>query len=805
MRARHTGPFGLMARGGVLLWGGISMARRFNRFFSVDRTARERNRRAFLEQLEDRSCPAASISISASALSITEGGSQMVMVQAMGSFTGEIVVNYATSPGTATSGNDYTPRSGSVTLTPMMSMASIMLDALTDAQTESPETYDLALLSLVGDGALGSPSSTNITILDSAPPGGGGCGTPTGISVASPGTLNEGQNFNLHVTLSPPCNYMISGSTNWGTSPGMGSESFSTYAMSDGQFWLPHQYWDDGTSPGNGTPSDNETITVTVGSLVGTTSATITNIAPTGNSFHLTDQSTIGGPTWRLEGFIQDVTPFNDILSVAIDWGDGSTPTVLTGLPATSSVNKEHTYPMIADTFTVQVTVTDDDTGQWTWSGEVSTVAIDVVGPSFIFANDDDDDDNDMVDTFDSEVENDDELRPVSVVIHNPAGIDLTDYYVQFETTGSVDLWLSQKADRVLSLMQFPAGAMTLFVQGTSEGSGEITAKLVKNSMMRALGKHTIDVGRVRIRNNGVELGFTPTTVWVGDRMNLEIAGANVTDVQWFGLTEADTFKHWGQEDGGAPSNSYAQEYELTAEDKDQREIAFHWVVNGMKNVSANVNYIDPVTGVATAVMRRAEFDVKRPNASLASSTTAINPYDSAGEKQVVFGDKLNDEEGITFIRVNDPQAGGTYQWVQLTDHSMRIVQWNPEGQPVEYVRITAGFVLDNPYPYGQAVGSLAWDSPSNTVQSPAGSITSLLRQDQFRMFLLWKPDTPGAQYVPLKVVAWEWGFLLDAGSPGGTWTLIGPYHSVNPPSQNTYEVPEWTSKVADYPLVESL
>jgi hypothetical protein len=50
------------------------------------------DRKLVLEVLEIRACPAATVSLTIGSLSITEGGSQMVMVQAMGTFTGEIVV-----------------------------------------------------------------------------------------------------------------------------------------------------------------------------------------------------------------------------------------------------------------------------------------------------------------------------------------------------------------------------------------------------------------------------------------------------------------------------------------------------------------------------------------------------------------------------------------------------------------------------------------------------------------------------------------------------------------------------------------
>jgi hypothetical protein len=66
--------------------------------------------------------------------------------------------------------------------------------------------------------------------------------------------------------------------------------------------------------------------------LVGTTTATIANIAPTGNNFRVTHRVVPdGGRNWRVEGFVQDVMPAGDTLDVTIDWGDGSEPTELAG------------------------------------------------------------------------------------------------------------------------------------------------------------------------------------------------------------------------------------------------------------------------------------------------------------------------------------------------------------------------------------------------------------------------------------------------------------------------------------------
>lgn len=271
-------------------------------------------------------------------------------------------------PGTATPGEDYTPASGTVEFSPGISFATIYVGTLADSVTDPGETFSVIITSVIGDACPGSLAVATVTMYDQ----------PTSISVSSPGTVNEGQDFNLQAAVSPPAMYMISGTVNWGTSPGMGSESFTTMTNADGQFSLPHQYWDDGESPGNGTSSDSETITVTIGSLVGTTTATVANVAPTGSDFQLINESPLGGPTWRVEGFIQDVLPNGDVLDVTIDWGDDSAPTVLEGLPPTSSIYQEHTYPHDGQTYNVQVTVEDDDTGQWLWSKALEMYLLDV-------------------------------------------------------------------------------------------------------------------------------------------------------------------------------------------------------------------------------------------------------------------------------------------------------------------------------------------------------------------------------------------------------------------------------------------
>ena len=771
-----------------------------------------RTRKPVFEQEEDRSMMSGLVSMSSMGSSVPEGSPAGAMIMLSGSATGTVTANWESVPGTATAGNDYTHASGSVQLSSMMSFQTVYVNTLTDATYDPNETFSIVITSVTGDATLGSPSSAQITIQDNSPPG-GGCGTPTGISVASPGTLNEGQNFNLHVTLSPPCNYMISGTTNWGNSPGMGGESFSTYAMSDGQFWLPHQYWDDGTSPGNGTASDNETITVTVGSLVGTTNATVVNIAPVGSGFSLTDVSTPGGPTWRLEGFIQDVVISNDVIDVTIDWGDGSPPTELNGLPPTSSVFQEHTFPMEGGTFTVEVTVTDDDTGEWTWSDSVETVGLEVITWEEIIVNDDDDNDDGIVDLdpTQSPVTNEDELFPVNVSIVNPAGIDLTGYSVVFQTIGPIALWQSlDKANPIVIGSSYSVEALpSIFVEGKQESGATIFVQLRKPSGGTASSKYRdLFIARTRLMRDGADVGFLAQNVWVSEKMAMSVDGGPIASVEWTGVTAPSAIKNYD------PSPSLGEVEELTAFDLGQPILNFYWVQAGARFVNAKVTLSDPTFGQWT-VNRAVKFTVKRPvnvNVTSETDTTHIfrDPVPGLYVAQVEFG-TLDDpdtpqgmkQSGIIFTRHIDAAAGGKYKWVQVLDTELHREIYI-DGVLRSQVMLSDGFVLDwttlGPYEYAGDVEKTA-DSPRWRLTPDERTATN---NDSYKMYLMWTKNTPGSIYVPMCVTDWSWSWAAhyDPNDPNpnsyGGWVLDTASNSIDPPSQDTTEFPEWTQNFDD-------
>ena len=150
---------------------------------------------------------------------------------------------------------------------------------------------------------------------------------------------------------------------NWGD--GSSDVSTVTATLNAGSATVSHTYLDDGTSPGNGTASDNVTITVTVeDDLVFTdfdtdssTIITINNVSP---SLGVPPDSTIGADrTYQLSATYSDPGTLDE-LSYTVDWGDATANS--TGTATGGIITANHVYTATGS-YTVTVTIDDDDTG----------------------------------------------------------------------------------------------------------------------------------------------------------------------------------------------------------------------------------------------------------------------------------------------------------------------------------------------------------------------------------------------------------------------------------------------------------
>jgi CSLREA domain-containing protein len=110
------------------------------------------------------------LQFSAASLSVAEdGGNAVITVNRSGGTAGEARINYATSNGTATAGQDYTATSGTLIFPDGITSKTFNVAVTNDVVDEPDETINLTLMTAAGSGSLGSPASAVLTITDNDP------------------------------------------------------------------------------------------------------------------------------------------------------------------------------------------------------------------------------------------------------------------------------------------------------------------------------------------------------------------------------------------------------------------------------------------------------------------------------------------------------------------------------------------------------------------------------------------------------------------------------------------------------------
>jgi hypothetical protein len=62
-------------------------------------------------------------------------------------------------------------------------------------------------------------------------------------------------------------------------------------------------------------------------------------------------------------------------------------------------------------------------------------------------------------------------------------------------------------------------------------------------------------------------------------------------------------------------------------------------------------------------------------------------------------------------------------------------------------------------------------------------------------MWLMFQPAS--GQWVPLRVVTWNWGGSGTNNS--GTWTLTSSNNAVNPADSDSTNYPQWNDNITNY------
>jgi hypothetical protein len=141
--------------------------------------------------------------------------------------------------------------------------------------------------------------------------------------------------------------------------------------------------------------------------------------------------------------------------------------------------------------------------------------------------------------------------------------------------------------------------------------------------------------------------------------------------------------------------------------------------------------------------------------------------------------------QGISFIAEPQDDITGEVQFVQLLSRSAML---EFEGETT-YDRISS--VLDGCYPYPKNISYYATlDAPGFNAK---GATSLEVRQLDFEMYLMFRPDGDGNEWVPLKRAVWTWAGAIRCDY-GTCFEEVG--EAVIPTSEQVpdhSEYPEWT------------
>lgn len=281
-----------------------------------------------------------------------------------------------------------------------------------------------------------------------------------------------------------------------------------------------------------------------------------------------------------------------------------------------------------------------------------------------------------------------------------------------------------------------------------------------------------VQVFEVKILRNGSDITNTTTNVIVGQKMELVMQVLPEDD-----LAEGIQWTVPGTRLANYVANSSTGTVTPLSNLTDA-SVTYYWVdgADGRQVTLSLTVFGMPVTNTAT-------FNVKRPTASITTSTGSVVVGTGWGDTEMSFGADPS-HHGIDFSRSITIPSGfsGSTQYVQIATPFHRR-QLNSGA----WERFT-GSGLDTTYPYGDL-------SPGVTADSPAEHLNSALLQasadDTFEMWLMFQPTGTGSIWVPLRKVTWSWSGTTSRS--GITWTLNSSSHSTNPSDADSTTHPQWT------------
>jgi hypothetical protein len=223
----------------------------------------------------------------------------------------------------------------------------------------------------------------------------------------------------------------------------------------------------------------------------------------------------------------------------------------------------------------------------------------------------------------------------------------------------------------------------------------------------------------------------------------------------------------------------------------DTNSVNFIWVDSETK--TRQVDYVATIGG--TQVNGMSSFNVQKPTTSLTSvsGTTGVVPMYDGTFTWIILYPPSGGANGIVFTRGTTsfpPSFSGTFQFVQTT--TIHITGTTTANQNIN---VQQGG-LDGCYPYGLSQTTVP-DTPGAALQAnqPNYVAQTMTYDGDWKMYLMFKPDTTESDWVPVKLIDWSWvgRANLIAGSNPFQWTPVQVTNPGSPSGSDTTSYPNWT------------
>lgn len=284
-------------------------------------------------------------------------------------------------------------------------------------------------------------------------------------------------------------------------------------------------------------------------------------------------------------------------------------------------------------------------------------------------------------------------------------------------------------------------------------------------------------------------------TVCVGQSVTLRATSDRpIVAVQW--SVQGETLKSYNLSTG--PSLPIY----LTGADLTKNPLSFYWIKPGTFTASVTV-YTASGWGVQSYT-----YEVKAPTVqSFTSDTGRVEIVDHQGNPAIAFVGQFGEiGEGILMqLRVSGTQnLAGQIATIQLvmtarTDQldNGRSEYRSTNGQwAVDNGRNPGGYLYSGPVPL--AAGGTATlppsDGPLQGVRNPPIEWMKIGRED-YKMYLMFKPDAADAIWVPLAMLPWYW--QGTATWSGHDWALSNAANSQDPRGGPVDSPPGWMINVS--------